>query len=113
MTGSAGQKRVSPAFAGAYYVGLPPLPEQKAVIRYIGDATAKIAGVISDLGREVALLREFRARLIADVVTGKLDVRMAAAALPEMTEAEPIDEPTDGEDLEEAIDDAEDEEVAA
>ena len=33
--------------------------------------------------REVALLHEYRTRLIADVVTGKLDVREAAAELPE------------------------------
>ena len=32
--------------------------------------------------REIFLLREFRARLIADVVTGKLDVREAAVQLP-------------------------------
>ena len=29
------------------------------------------------------MLREYRTRLIADVVTGKLDVRAAAARLPE------------------------------
>jgi type I restriction enzyme S subunit len=61
----------------------------------------------------ITLLREFRARLVAGVVTGKLDVRAAAAALPEITEAEPVDEPIDGEDLEEAIDDAGNEAVAA
>ena len=33
--------------------------------------------------REIDLLREYRTRLIADVVTGKLDVREAAAELPE------------------------------
>ena len=33
--------------------------------------------------REIDLLREYRTRLIADVVTGKLDVREAAAKLPE------------------------------
>ena len=43
----------------------------------------------SDFGIErsqlqVELLREYRTRLIADVVTGKLDVREAAAALPEV-----------------------------
>jgi hypothetical protein len=32
---------------------------------------------------EIAYLREFRTRLIADVVTGKLDVREAASHLPE------------------------------
>jgi type I restriction enzyme S subunit len=43
--------------------------------------------------REIALLREFRTRLIADVVTGKLDVREAAARLPdEGEELEPTDE---------------------
>ena len=34
--------------------------------------------------REIGLLREYRTRVIADVVTGKLDVREAAAALPEV-----------------------------
>jgi hypothetical protein len=53
------------------------------------------------------------ARLVADVVTGKLDVRTAASALPEITESQPIDDPTDGEDFEEALDDIEDEVVAA
>ena len=52
-------------------------------------------------------------RLVADVVTGKLDVRQAASALPEMTESEPIDERTDGEDSEEAFEDIEDKVVVA
>ncbi len=43
--------------------------------------------------REISLLREYRTRLIADVVTGKLDVREAAARLPdEVEEPEPLDE---------------------
>ena len=50
---------------------------------------------------EIDLLREYRTRLIADVVTGKLDVREAAARLPdEVEEPEPLDEAdaiTDGE----------------
>ena len=40
--------------------------------------------------REISLLREYRTRLIADVVTGKLDVREVAANLPE--EAEELEE---------------------
>ena len=45
------------------------------------------------LRREIALLREYRTRLIADVVTGKLDVRAAAAKLPDETdEPEPLDD---------------------
>ena len=38
---------------------------------------------MSETRREIDLLHEYRTRLIADVVTGKLDVRDAAAALPE------------------------------
>jgi type I restriction enzyme S subunit len=45
------------------------------------------------VNREIRLLREYRTRLIADVVTGKLDVREAAARLPEEAEEpEPLDE---------------------
>ena len=43
----------------------------------------------------ISLLREYRTRLIADVVTGKLDVREAAASLPEeidLEEAESLDD---------------------
>ena len=38
---------------------------------------------ISRARRQTELLREYRTRLIADVVTGKLDVRETAANLPE------------------------------
>jgi hypothetical protein len=38
--------------------------------------------------REIDLLREYRTRLVADVVTGKLDVREAAARLPEERRAD-------------------------
>lgn len=33
--------------------------------------------------REIALMQEYRTRLTADVATGKLDVRLAAAKLPD------------------------------
>ena len=41
------------------------------------------------------LLGEYRARLIADIVTGKLDVREAAAALPEVDPLADDDEEND------------------
>ncbi len=56
--------------------------------------------------REITLLREFRTRLTADVVTGKLDVRAAAAQLPEelgdeaIAESEIPEEETEGEEVE-------------
>jgi type I restriction enzyme S subunit len=65
-----------------------------------------------DIYREIALIQELRTRLIADVVTGKLDVRAVATTLPEAIDLEPIEEPADIEEVDE-IDDSEDEEVAA
>ncbi|MCY4350639.1 MAG: restriction endonuclease subunit S, partial [Thiotrichales bacterium] len=64
-------------------VAIPPEDEQALVVRFVDQATTKTDKRIADTHREVDLLREYRTRLIADVVTGKLDVREAAAALPE------------------------------
>ena len=55
------------------------------IVAYIADALKPINTAISRLEREIDLLREYRTRLIADVVTGKLDVREAAARLPDNT----------------------------
>ena len=54
------------------------------MVGHIDEATADIGGAICRTHRHVSLLREYRTSLIADVVTGKLDVREAAAALPEL-----------------------------
>lgn len=72
---------------------VPPLEEQRAIIHWAGGATAGIDGTITRTGHETDLLREYRTRLIADVVTGKLDVHDAAARLPrEAEDLEPLDE---------------------
>ena len=53
---------------------------------------------IHRLLREVALMREYRTRLITDLVTGKFDVREEAARMPEeIEEPEPVDESDDRE----------------
>ena len=62
-------------------IPLPPLPEQKRIIHYLDKATADIDAAIDRAWREIELLGEYRTRLIADVVTGKVDVREAAAEL--------------------------------
>jgi len=64
----------------------PLLAEQQAILDAITDATAELEHAIQSAQREISLLREYRTRLIADVVTGKLDVRVAAASLPEETD---------------------------
>ena len=67
----------------SFKVLVPPLPEQAAIVEHLDKATAGIDAAITRARRQIELLREYRTRLIADVVTGKLDVREAAASLPE------------------------------
>ena len=74
-------------------VAMPPLAEQALIVRLVRDCIEPLASATDSAQREVDLLREYRTRLIADVVTGKLDVREAAARLPdEVEEPEPLDE---------------------
>ncbi|KAF0099885.1 MAG: type I restriction enzyme S subunit [bacterium] len=72
-------------------IPVPPTNEQTKIVAYLTSATAEIDATIASTTREISLLHEYRTRLIADVVTGKLDVRAAAASLPEETEAAPDD----------------------
>jgi type I restriction enzyme S subunit len=81
-----------------YALALPPRAEQDALVRYIDVSTQSFTRTINDAVREIQLLDEYRIRLIADVVTGKLDVREAAAALPA------VDQLGSEENLEDALD---------
>ena len=78
----------------------PDLDEQSAILEFIAHEATPVETAISRLEREITLLREYRTRLVADVVTGKLDVREVAAALPE---EEPLAEVTDLPDLDDEM----------
>ena len=75
---------------------VPPLSEQKAIVRSVEASTRGLLGAIADTRHEMSLLREYRTRLVTDVVTGRLDVSEATANLPDEVDAS---EPLDGEDL--------------
>ena len=78
---------------GTFEVCIPPYPEQAAIVSFLDRTTAALDAATTSAQRETSLLREYHTRLIADVVTGKLDVREAAAGLPdEVKEPEPFDE---------------------
>lgn len=62
---------------------VPPLAEQKSIVSTIIQDANSLTKAVEKAGHEINLLREYRTRLIADVVTGKLDAREAAARLPE------------------------------
>jgi type I restriction enzyme, S subunit len=72
---------------------VPPLAEQQSIVSIINQDTNSLTKAVERAEHEINLLREYRTRLIADVVTGKLDVREAAAQLhDEDQELPPIDE---------------------
>ena len=100
---------LSPQQIKGFRVPLPSLKEQQHIVRHLKAETTGLDVAVSRLEREIDLFREYGVRLVADVVTGKLDVREAAARLPEEAplktvedDAEPIDE-TDAADEEAAV----------
>jgi len=72
-------------------VAKAPLDEQQPIVEAIDNDLADLAQAIDRIAAEIRLIGEYRERLIADVVTGKLDVRhheIAAAADEPLSEEE-------------------------
>lgn len=59
-------------------IQLPPLDEQKAIVKHIETESAKIDAAIGRTEREMELMHEYRTALISEAVTGKIDVRESA-----------------------------------
>ena len=57
------------------YMPLPPINEQCAIISYIEDKCKKVNSLISELEAEIAYLKEYKQKLIADCVTGQINVQ--------------------------------------
>jgi len=60
---------------GAIFVPLAPEDEQAIIANKIDDDVAEFNQAVEKINSEIRLIGEYRERLIADVVTGKLDVR--------------------------------------
>ena len=92
----------------SFNIVVPRQDEQNAIIKYLQKYTLKLSAEIARTERKTALIGELRTAIITDVVTGKLDVRQAAAALPEVDPladddeaddpAEAVEEPAFGDD---------------
>ena len=66
----------------------PPTEEQRRTAGALRETITKIDTTIIRTRRQIELINEYRTRLIADVVTGKIDVRKAAEELPELEPTE-------------------------
>ena len=81
--GSSGtMPKISQGHIKSWRILLPPKDEQMRIIERIEAESSPASTASARLEREIELLREYRTRLVADVVTGKLDARAAARHLP-------------------------------
>ena len=85
-------------------IAVAPPAEQDAIVLHADRQSQPLTATISRLEREIELLREYRTRLIADLVTGKLDVRNAASCLPDEAAPDKADIQTDETDDADLID---------
>lgn len=90
-----------------YDIPVPPIEEQHEIVEYIEQETEKIDLLKREVEKQIEYLREYRTRLISDVVTGQIDVR--DVVIPEYTPEADTEIDTDdiGEDAEEVAEDAE------
>ena len=94
----AAQPHLNAEELGITSIFLPPRNEQMQIVSEIHALTADLSVPIDRTHHEIKLLHEYRTRLIADVVTGKLDVR--GVELPVMDEAKELEDIGTGEDTE-------------
>ena len=71
---------------------VPPKSEQQNIVQYLNELTDNFSQLINSTEKQVSLLKEYRTRLVADVVTGQIDVRNIAIPNYE-TVPETIDQP--------------------
>jgi type I restriction enzyme S subunit len=100
-TFGAKMPRADWTFIGNLAITFPPShDEQREILSRTAAETASLSAAIEHAQKQIDLIREYRTRLIADVVTGKLDVRYLALPQGSLD----IDETTHI-DAEEALDD--------
>ena len=82
----------------------PPVPEQNQIVEAIKAEYSKIETAINSVKKQIELLREYRTRLISDVVTGQVDVR--GVEIPDYTPEEDNAVDDENNDTEEVTDNA-------
>jgi type I restriction enzyme S subunit len=82
--GSSGtMPKITQKHIRSWKILLPPFNEQQRIVEVLDCKLKNIGEATKRAEKQISLVREYRTRLIADVVTGKLDVRNAAVQLPD------------------------------
>ena len=56
------------------WLPVPPIEEQHAIVSYITERVEKIDSLVEKLSKEIECIKEYKQRLISDVVTGQIKV---------------------------------------
>ena len=56
-------------------IPVPPITEQRDIIAYVSDKCNKVNSLITELEGEIEYLKEYKQKLIADCVTGQINVQ--------------------------------------
>ena len=59
------------------YIPVPPLSEQRSIVSYLDVKCSKIDKLIANITKEIECIKEYKQRLISDVVTGQIKVCQA------------------------------------
>lgn len=98
---SKGRWRMPAINFNNFGIPIPPIEEQHEIVRYIKEQEEKICVLIEGIEKQIELLKEYRTRLISDVVTGQKDVR--GIVIPDYEPEADTDIPEDcEEDIEES-----------
>lgn len=97
---------IYPTALGNTLISLPGEEDQVKAVEHINEIINQVKKAVATLTEEISVLREYKVRLIADTVTGKIDVR--AVVIPEY---EFVGEEADSDAEKKIVSDVEDEEV--
>ena len=75
VTGIREGQNINYQMLGRKFLPLPPSDEQQAIVAYIEEKCQKIDKLASELQSEIDYLKEYKQRLIADCVTGQMNVQ--------------------------------------
>jgi type I restriction enzyme, S subunit len=104
FVGGATRDKLTQSYMKAIPIPIPPESEQVAILEHLKRESAPLDATVERAAREIAFIQEYRERLIADVVTGKLDVHhveiIAPADEPVADEDDALEEEVEGDDAE-------------
>lgn len=75
VTGIREGQNINYQMLGRKFIPIPPIDEQRAIVAYIDEKCQKIDTLMTELQAEIDYMKEYKQRLIADCVTGQVNVQ--------------------------------------